>query len=589
MGNWDKLPYEILDLILFHAGLSFQTRKSMTVNKQWYNYYLSRLFKTVSLRLDSSNLKLDQIATSPFKPGQWTTCIKFITFKAPADLDNIDIAEDYLDLLIRNTPHVQKVKFIWSEKVNVQDWAYFSIILLKNDNWKLRIFPETWNNQLISSAFYYNCAYHVRYTLEKLNLTLGMIAATNFNCLKEFTALTCLDIDKNILKDVYGLDSVLQYIPSLEEIDVDFLNTYCMEQDNNETLGVYPNVKKITFLNFTPQTSNQLSIFTDNFTHLENLHIVGEKSKPWPAVTVEPHVTEIFFKMLNSISEYQITVPGNVIDVDFINKQFTQGVDLSVVFIQNIHNILAEEDGSVTIAKTKLDPDIMLQYRIVDDFTSDRFVGRHILSNLNKNVQQVEISKAVLDSTKDYLNALFEKEYKDLRSIILSDLLFRCYKIPDETVLTRQHIQNLKFYNCKISSEALSLLSTRFKYLEYVYFNTCRFQINSMDSYYIDVSMPSTDIDTLCISDIQEHKYQTRTFRAPQPFAIISITDQYLTRYYMTGEDAIIVETTEAKFEFLRSKSAETQKLAVIYIRVKSIKIFSLKSLARKKDVQINL
>lgn len=591
MGSWDNLPYEILDAISVHARRTFLNAKSMAVNKQWYNFYLARRFRSVSLRLEDSNSTLKQILTSTFQPGQWTKCIKFNVFKAVPDLNNIDFDQDLFDLLIKKTPHVEKVKFPETERMQVQDWAYFSIILMNND-WQLISLPETWNNQLLTAAFYYNCAYHVRHTLKRLNLTLGMLPASNVSLLKEFTDLTSLEVGKNLVKDVLSLDPLLRNTVKLVVLDVDFSNTRCIK-GHEEPLATYPNIQKITFIDFTPQSNSQLAIFTDNFIGLKELYIVGEVGKQWPSITVDLHTQQAFYKTLYSLREFQITVPGIKIDLSLFNKQFRQDVHLSISCIPTKHHYAIGDSDSVMIGKIQSCSSISIRYQLLAEtiFDSDNIAVTRILSNLDDNVQQIEFRELFFNSAGVCLNTLFKREHVNLRTIILSDFVFNDYPIPEETVFKLQHAKTLRFYNCKIAFSALAALSTRFTDLDYIHFNTCSFLYSptEMNSFVCYIWMEKTNIDTLCISEIRDYHYPVRNIGAAHSHAVITVRTERAYYNYQADENAVVLETTKDEYDSAESKANSTPSTVVINIYVRSIKTIILKSPARKKDVCIDV
>lgn len=95
----------------------------------------------------------------------------------------------------------------------------------------------------------------------------------------------------------------------------------------------------------------------------------------------------------------------------------------------------------------------------------------------------------------------------------------------------------------------------------------------------------------MCLSDIEENKYPTRTSRISKPSAIISITctDQGITRYYTSLRDCLVIETTEDHFESLKPTFLAVWNVAVVCIRVKSIKVFLLNLNVHKKYIKTNL
>lgn len=102
--------------------------------------------------------------------------------------------------------------------------AYFSAIIISNDYWKLHVLPEPIGTDCSFSTQYYLCAYHMRDSLKKLNITLGMIGPRNYHSLKDFTAVETLSIGKGILAGLYGLDLLLPHLPKLKALTARFSN-----------------------------------------------------------------------------------------------------------------------------------------------------------------------------------------------------------------------------------------------------------------------------------------------------------------------------------------------------------------------------
>lgn len=72
MTKWDKLPNEILELIIdVSAKQDVEKAKWMMVNKRWYDQHQSRKYKTVLISLDGSSCTLlNNIIHSQFEPGK---------------------------------------------------------------------------------------------------------------------------------------------------------------------------------------------------------------------------------------------------------------------------------------------------------------------------------------------------------------------------------------------------------------------------------------------------------------------------------------------------------------------------------------
>ncbi|KAG2204842.1 hypothetical protein INT47_004117 [Mucor saturninus] len=578
MGNWNHLPHELLDAISFYTPSTFSNAKSMAVNKQWYNFYLSKRFKTVSLALRSTNATLMQILTSPFQPGQWTKTITFVEINTVPDLDSIDYDQDLLDRLMKETPNVKVVRF--AEKVRA--WAYF-LHILKNNHWQLRKIPVTWDKCL--APFYYECAHHVRNTLETLQINeYKFLSDLNFSFLKEFIALNRLYIDDGLIGSPLGLNSILQHTSgTLSMLNVEFPGVSAMGSYREEALPVYPNIKHIQFLDFTPESNDQLSVFTNSFTRLEKLVIVGDIDAPWPGIRVDDDTKEIFYKTLHSLKAYKITVPGSHIDLSHFKKHLTQPVRL---FIRNSgpgHYVIGD-DKSTTIVKSQYCPYISIRYEcIVDNRNRNSGFVPNILQSLDGNIGQVNLREIASNLVTTFLDALLERECVNLHTIVVSDTkLCDYYRNPERP--KADHVKTLKFYNCSVSEGSLFSLSRNyFEKLDYLLYNTCtpRKELHW-------INFRETKIHTLCLSEVEDPEYPRRKRGKTHPctFVCVNIFRNGMNlRMFLVDQDSVIVETKESvSHEIL--DAATTNRVS---IDVQSIQTIILKSPARKKDVYIDL
>lgn len=564
----------------------------MAVNKLWYNFYLSKRFKTISLSLRSSDPILSLIFYSPFQPGQWTTCIRFIAIDVEKDdLHTIDYDNDRLSRLMRHTPKVKTVIFLETERIQAQAWSYFSLILKRNPQWSLRKIPNTWNNHAPLLPFYEACALHVRNTLEKLNLAEGMSLVSNLSLLKDFTALRRLDIGKDIIKDPLALPTILQNTSAdITNVAVEFSsNTACIE-NYDETFPVYPNMKQIVFLDFTPQSNEALALFSDKFTQLEKLLIVGKPNERWPAVQVNEEAEEKFYKtLLHSLNAFQIIVPGCQLDLNQFKKQWKQPLHLYIRHVPLGHYVVGDQ-YSISLAKTEGSQHILIQYDcLVPNGRStppDYSPVQEILQSLGSNdIVQMNFKNEAQNLLAISLVSL--THYENIRTIILSDTRIT---MIDQMALYgfSYHVKTLKFYNCRIQPDSARKLSALlFKHLDYLLFNTCdyRDRVRLLSDAY-NIPFLSTEIKTLCISEVEDPNYPRQRRTKSHPYAIIYVKDVHTRRRFKVNQASVIVETKPDIN--LEEEVINHGATVIIKIHVKSIKTLILKSPARETDVCID-
>lgn len=194
----------------------------MFVNKQWFDFYLSLIYNTISIDSTTTDAKVNKILFSSFSVGKYVKNITFKSFYIAGCLKDLDIASDCLSLLMKHTPNVKKVAFASDKIFDSAAWTYFSTIIISNEYWKLHVLPEPLENELSFADQYYVCAFHFRYDLKILNISLGMIGVRNYCCLIDFSAVETLIIGKGVLDSFNGLDLILSHLPKLKVLTVQF-------------------------------------------------------------------------------------------------------------------------------------------------------------------------------------------------------------------------------------------------------------------------------------------------------------------------------------------------------------------------------
>lgn len=154
MTKWDRLPTEILEIILGKLNLgsyeSLEGSDLNAVNKQWFDVYQYLDFKDIHIGgfgyfpVDEGVVK--SIMDSTFDPGKLVQRVSFASLPKPYNLDKMDKKTDDLYGLMKKCPNVKHVTFNanWSNKQGYYiSFGYFKKILMYAKVWKLRSLPET--------------------------------------------------------------------------------------------------------------------------------------------------------------------------------------------------------------------------------------------------------------------------------------------------------------------------------------------------------------------------------------------------------------------------------------------------------------
>ncbi|KAI7895570.1 uncharacterized protein EV154DRAFT_495342 [Mucor mucedo] len=593
MAAFAYLPREIWDIIFLYAGDHVKKRRMMSVNRHWYTMHLSVVFKAPSISLGCKRSKYNSIMNSPFFPGQWTTSVNLSSFEAETEHNN-DVTQSNLYRFMMYTPNVEEVKFDFIEKIKEKDWAYFYKVLKTANVWKLHRLQDDWdlfnvNKRIDVTAvysIYLKCAQHLKRSLVSTRL-IEKYMPTNFGVsfLHELVALSSLHITRGFLKNVNDLDIILQYSPQLEELNVDFSNTrFDSDHPSDRPIlnEVYPNMKVLTFHDYVFQTDNQVCIFHNNFTGLRKLQITCAQNK----LNLKPETTEDFFIMLASLSTYHIRFNKYAIVIsDFINENCRQDMHAFV------HDKSGEDRNAIIISKTERIPEAMVKY--------DYSTAIHILSRLGPHVQKIQLVCLENGYTEHLLERLFSTQCITINAIVCQGL--DLHRLTEADLLYTSYIQSLTFYDCEFSEKFLKVLSAGFTQLDTVHFKSCYFKYS-----WINVTMPSTDIHTLCISynlpfcvtfvdnlnELRWRNLNNGMMENPHTFPLVSITltDEGITRYYYTrGEDKpVAVETSETQFQLLAEMVPEKDFFKIINISVRSIQKLSLKlNSNRSNDIEM--
>ncbi|KAG2209478.1 hypothetical protein INT47_008321 [Mucor saturninus] len=609
MCSCKYLPREIWDIIIIYTADIVEDHRTMAVNKHWYSLFLSIAFASAIIRLDWDCSKFYNIVNSPFCPGQWTTSITFRSFKEE-ELSAADAIHDKLYRLMIHTPHVEQVKFILINLTNAQEWDYFYKVLKMADVWKLRRLPDDWklesmrdnrmNMKLIYST-YLKCARHVKYSLDSIRLIQEtMPTDIDLSFLNEFTVLSYLNIGKGILKNVYDMDTILQYTPQLRELEVDFATTsFRSDNYNNRPIlnGVYPSIHTLNFHHFVFETNNQIGMFHTSFKGLESLKIGCVNHRPRITLALDTDTVRNFFTMLTSLVDYNIRFHENDVSMsDFLSRNCQQEMHARIF---SSH----QYSESIAFGKTRLIANPLINFNFgADQFTdNDYSVENRILSNFSQNIKQLEFYHWETEKIRVYLTAVFSTRNEGLCSIVFKEVIFDNIFTADTTYTS--NIKNMTFDMCEISKQSLYSLSSRFTTLDSISFKDCHFD-GSFVNPWLYLTMPKTKVHRLCIS--YNVKFNTTYYGTADPrfldkdklktkphsFPLVSLTltGQNVKRYYYTRNDTIpvIVETSKTRFDLLTKTVQYGLFTKIICVKVKSIRELSLKLCKdRSKDMEL--
>ncbi|KAI7895556.1 uncharacterized protein EV154DRAFT_477354 [Mucor mucedo] len=577
MDTFKSLPHEILEIILSYAGDHVKNSQLMAVNRNWYNIYLSLVYTAPVIDLDSEPSEFYGITDSPFRPGQYTTSITFRSFSPEPEC-----TQSRLYRLMMHTPHVKEVKFHKIKNVKAQGWEYFYTVLKTANAWKLHCLPDDWKLKAVNDkadrtliySTYLECAQHLKHSINSLRLMKKMMPTNmDLSFLNVLTALRSLNITKGYLKSVYDLDLLLQHVPMLEELEVDFKKTSFISDHNNGGIILtreYPSIKTLNFRSFVFQTDQQACIFYANFTGLKKLYIAGVQNE----LTLKPETAKKFFTMLLSLLDYDFKLRGAFIDkFDFINANYLQETHASV------YNHKKKTDA-VDIQKSKDFPDGMINYY----FTDDRAVATHVLLRLGPYIQRIQFNNVDNKNIQHYLEVIFSNKHKNLHTIVFNSLAF--LQLSKANFFFTSGIQTILFDNCKLSEYALKELSLHFTNLKVVNFKDSASD-ESFDNRRINIILPNTDIQQLSVTcsnpllnliyTIYPGSWDPRML----PFVSVTLTDEGVTRYYYTRDERVpeIVETTKKHFKLVEKGTLEgyVDLTTIVIIHVKSIRELTLK------------
>ncbi|GAA5813870.1 hypothetical protein MFLAVUS_007357 [Mucor flavus] len=589
--KWDTIPNEILKLIVSNCGRDCEEVKWMFVNKQWFKLYLSLIYNTISIDSATTDNKVDKILFSRFNVGEYVKNITFESFYVADSIEELDIASDCLSMLMKRTPNVKEVAFASGNT----EWAYFSAIIISNEYWRLHVLPELIGENLSFSAQYYLCAYHMRDSLKKLTITLGMIGPRNYRYLMDFTAVETLCIGKGILASLYGLDLLLPYLPKLKALTAHFSNSRNSEQDEQK-MHAYPHVKELMLINFTPKKIGEVLTLTKKCAYLNKLNIIGDEKTLWPSDNKGLNITEIFFKDFISVPEYLIKVTGEPQVTALTNnwlcvrKQSSRENYLSFQF-----NNGASQPISLAIKKDNSNPAVKFKY---EGLTCSEKPSSLIW--IDDTVSQVELINSNADTAniRARVIELLEKEHVNLKTLILTGCVFTSDAFPNTLLPEKQHLKRLEFDNCIFKLPDLTSFLSQFNSLDFVSLGSCSFQSVLLNEH---IDMSTTSIGTLRISaptleetitgaNYNYRNYNQTTTNSNTNYqthiraASVYLASRDLNKFYIIIDDNA-VEATGTSFDSIITQYASN--ITVIRIKVRSIKELLLNSANSSEYIKI--
>jgi hypothetical protein len=224
MSKWASLPTEILiHIVNFLEDESGWERpyptRWMLVCKKWFDMFLPIHYKQIKIDIDPNDKTLENILNSTYQPGAFVKNIVFETAKVPTGFSDEEtrlaaLDQDLLYQLIQQCPNVKDVHILSFDEASLK---YFFNNSDKNQLLAIKVTPimeeDLFSNNC--SAYYFQCIYHMRNSLQELILVKGMIDG-NFTCLKEFKKLTSLLIrGDDWIQDLNSCLVILENLPHL--------------------------------------------------------------------------------------------------------------------------------------------------------------------------------------------------------------------------------------------------------------------------------------------------------------------------------------------------------------------------------------
>ncbi|KAI9337659.1 hypothetical protein BD770DRAFT_448517 [Pilaira anomala] len=313
MGGWNDVPSTILEHILDQVESDYQytgNPRWKSVSKSWFNLYLRKRFKVITIKISKKDPTLKSILKSPFHPGQWVERINIMKYHP---FESVDVVTDPLSQLMSKCPNVKKVYVDSSKPIH---WNYFYHVLLLNDSWKGlwalgRLIDPNMKDPK-DSANYRNSLFHLSESIRHLALSSGLLEKKDWARLKEFRLLEAVEIEENVVSDLYECcSSLLPHMPLVHSLSVAFSPYRATvtvpppprpETIEDVIINLQSPVKRLCLENFSPSNDQELLFLMQQFPQLNELHLYGHPDLLWNVKnSLSTPVLNLFFDYIHMI------------------------------------------------------------------------------------------------------------------------------------------------------------------------------------------------------------------------------------------------------------------------------------------------
>lgn len=601
MNKVNTLPNEILSAI-FEKLPNKEQHKCLFVCKYWFTTMQTILYKEISIDIGFTdnifdNSMFDTLVNSVFAPGRWVKKITVKRLKVPDNLMRLDRDTDPLHLLITHCPRVDEFCFQRTNFIFESEWIYFQTVLEQRTNgWKLRNIAEHFDKE--DYQRYYDCAYIMRDSLTEFHLKKKVDDYVGH--FKDFKKLSDLFISRHVINDIVECDKILDTLPSLVGLDVDFHVPKSHEagrkkrelasQHNNK---IFDRLKKLHLNNFPISRDLDLLFIMNKFTGLAYAKLKVAKSKPWPISKMSLGVIQGFFGFVCNIPVHSVLFR----DIDMVAMMdiyYSRTKDFKHAFDLSFTNILDEGENAINLEVTNDDGQkekIKLAYNLGGSSVKERMEkARKTLVGISHHINEIYVSlmgkHEIAKQINEFMPIVFDS-CKDLDKVtffggVLSHNMTRKKIRPDA-------ITQLVFEKSHIDPKAIALLLNSFLYLKSFELNNCTFMNNQWieNAVIINMDMFHTDFDSIKISlrDIgmpgvtrpaNKHEFCAQAVQIVKSylFIIINFGHDQTTKYY--GGDILVGGIEKAKreayYQYLDECGETNQNQLNVYcLNVKSL------------------
>lgn len=605
MNKVRALPNELLIAIFEYLPNKDQYTCLFTC-KYWSTAIQIILYKDISIDIGFTdnifdNLMYDTLVHSAFMPGRWVKKITVKRLKVPDNLMRLDPDTDPLHLLITHCPGVEEFCFHRTNFIFGTEWIYLHMVLEQRPHgWKLRNLGEYFDKDDYDN--YYACAWIMRNSLRDFYLIRKV--SDYINHFKDFQRLSNLYISRHVIKDVIGSDQIIDALPHLVSLEVDFSvpkpqesaarkNIQFLNQHNNKK---YYHVKQLKLKNLPITRDLDLSFIVNKFPGLEEANIKVLKGKPWPIGRLSFDGIQAFFGYVCNIPCYSVGFR----DIDIVttmNIYYSRNTGTKQAFDLVFTNVLDEGENAVSLEVTNNDGQqqkLRLVYNLNGRSIKQRMgKAQKTLADISHQINEVSLSlqgKHTVAKRIDEFMPLVFSSCKELKKITFCGGEFH----NDLNRKTGQlnSIKQLVFSKSLIDPKAITHLSNSFPYLEWFELDNCSFMNNqcvdnaviiNMDMFYTafgaikvslkDIGMPRVtrpaDENEFCAQAVETVKSYL--------FIVVNFGHDQSTRYF--GGDILAGGIAEVKrdayYRYLDECGVTRQNQLNVYcFNVKSLEQF---------------